>query len=102
KRSLGIKGEYTAHFLSQHGDKNLFIDQLQHPQAQSPKLIDNLNAWMSDITPGVKIITKLIPEINQASLHYQFASATEYTNEFRPENTGFGLTYVLPVATALL
>ena len=102
KRSLGIKGEYTAHFLSQHGDKKLFIDELQHPQAQSPNLIDNLNAWMSDITPGVKIITKLIPEINQASLHYQFASATEYTNEFRPENTGFGLTYVLPVATALL
>ena len=50
----------------------------------------------------MKIITKLIPEINQASLHYQFSSATEYTNEFRPENTGFGLTYVLPVATALL
>lgn len=57
---------------------------------------------MSEITPGVKIITRTIPEINQASLHYQFASATEYTNEFRPENTGFGLTYVLPVVTALL
>ena len=102
KRSLGIKGEYTAHFLSQHGGKKLSIDNLQHPQAKSSHLIDNLNAWMSEITPGVKIITKLIPEINQASLHYQFASATEYTNEFRPENTGFGLTYVLPVATALL
>lgn len=102
KRSLGIKGEYTAHFLSQHGEERLFIDELQHPQATSPHLIDNLNAWMSEITPGVKIITKLIPEINQASLHYQFASATEYTNEFRPENTGFGLTYVLPVVTSLL
>ena len=102
RRSLGIRGEYTAHFLSQHGGKNLFIENLQHPQAKSSHLIDNLNAWMSEITPGVKIITKLIPEINQASLHYQFASATEYTNEFRPENTGFGLTYVLPVVTALL
>lgn len=102
KRSLGIRGEYTAHFLSQHGGTNLFIDNLQHPRAKSSHLIDNLNAWMSEITPGVKIITKLIPEINQASLHYQFASATEYTNEFRPENTGFGLTYVLPVVTALL
>lgn len=102
KRSLGTRGEYTAHFLSQHGGKSLPIQNLQHPEATSPQLIDNLNAWMSDITPGVKIIAKLIPEINQASLHYQFASATEYTNEFRPENTGFGLTYVLPVVTALL
>lgn len=102
RRSLGIKGEYTAHFLSQYGGENLFIDKLQHPKATSTHLIDNLNAWMSEITPGVRIKTKLIPEINRASLHYQFSSATEYTNEFRPENTGFGLTYVLPVVTALL
>lgn len=102
RRSLGTKGEYTAHFLSQHGNENLSINGLQHPKAKSPYLIDNLNAWMSEITPGVKIITKLIPEINQASLHYQFSTSSELTDKFRPENTGFGLTYVLPVVTALL
>ena len=102
RRSLGSKGEYTAHFLSQHGDKVITIDGLQHPKATTMSLIDNLNAWMSEITPGTKVITKLIPEINQASLHYQFSSATELTDKFRPENTGFGLTYVLPVVTALL
>jgi predicted ATPase len=102
RRSLGTKGEYTAHFLSQHGDKNITIHSLQHKSAPTSYLIDNLNAWMSDITPGTKVITKLIPEINQASLHYQFSSATELTEKFRPENTGFGLTYVLPVVTAIL
>ena len=102
RRSLGIRGEYTAHFLSQHGNDPLSISKLRHPDATTTHLIDNLNAWMSQITPGMKIITKLIPEINQASLHYQFSSATELTNEFRPENTGFGLTYVLPIITALL
>lgn len=102
KRSLGIRGEYTAHFLSQNGNDPLSISELRHPEATTTHLIDNLNAWMSQITPGMKIITKLIPEINQASLHYQFSSATEFTNEFRPENTGFGLTYVLPIVTGLL
>lgn len=102
RRSLGSKGEYTAHFLSQHGDKDITIEALQHPLATSSHLIDNLNSWMSEITPGTKVITKLIPEINQASLHYQFSSSTELTDKFRPENTGFGLTYVLPVVTALL
>jgi len=102
RRSLGIKGEYTAHFLSQHGAGTLAIDKLQHPKATSISLIDNVNAWMSDITPGTKVITKLIPEINQASLHYQFTSSSELTELFRPENTGFGLTYVLPVVTAIL
>jgi predicted ATPase len=102
RRSLGSKGQYTAYFLSQHGDKNITINALQHPSASTAHLIDNLNAWMSEITPGTKVITKLIPEINQASLHYQFSSSTELTDKFRPENTGFGLTYVLPVVTALL
>ncbi|EGU32381.1 putative ATP-dependent endonuclease (OLD family protein) [Vibrio ichthyoenteri ATCC 700023] len=102
RRSLGIKGEYTAHFLSQHGDKPISISQLQHEKATSTSLIDNVNAWMSDITPGTKVITKLIPDINQASLHYQFESSSELTAKFRPENTGFGLTYVLPVVTSIL
>lgn len=102
RRSLGSKGEYTAHFLSQHGDEVLAISEMVHPAASTTNLIDNINAWMSEITPGTKVITQLISEINQASLHYQFTSATELTDKFRPENTGFGLTYVLPVVTALL
>lgn len=102
KRFLGKNGEYTAHFLSEHGSEKLMINALSHANASSDNLIDNLNAWMSEITPGTKVIARLIPEINLASLHYQFESAHELTDKFRPENTGFGLTYVLPVVTALL
>lgn len=102
RRTLGAKGEYTAHFLSQHGDESILIAEMVHARSATNTLIDNINAWMSEITPGTKVITRLIPDINQASLHYQFTSASELTNKFRPENTGFGLTYVLPVVTALL
>ena len=101
-RSLGNKGEYTAHFLSVNGNKKISIPELRHPSAATGSIIDNLNAWMSEITPGTKVIANLIPEINQASLHYQFATATEMTKQFRPENVGFGLTYVLPVMLAVL
>lgn len=101
-RALGITGEYTAHFLAVNGSKNITIGELVHPNASTASIIDNLNAWMSEITPGTKVIAKLIPEINQASLHYQFASASEMTGKFRPENVGFGLTYVLPVVLAIL
>lgn len=102
KRSLGTKGQYTAHFLAEHGNDPISIKSLLHPEASTPTLIDNVNAWMSLITPGTKVLAKLLPEINQASLHYQFASSSELTAPFRPENTGFGLTYVLPVVTAVL
>lgn len=102
QRSLGTKGEYTAHFLSQHSNEKISIEKLQHNQASSPSLLDNVDAWMSDITPGTKVIARLIPEINQASLHYQFTTGSDKTDELSPVNTGFGLTYVLPVVTAIL
>lgn len=101
-RSLGIRGEYSAHFLAVNGLNPITIKALQHPDALTTSLSSNLDAWMSEITPGTKVNARLIPEINQASLHYQFASSTELTQSFRPENVGFGLTYVLPVVIAIL
>lgn len=102
QRSLGTKGEYTAHFISQHGGDKVEIKGLLHSQAKSPLLLANINAWMSDITPGTRVIARLISDINQASLHYQFTTGKDQTEELRPQNTGFGLTYVLPVVTAIL
>lgn len=57
---------------------------------------------MSEITPGIRITATVIPEINQASLQFEFETSTGYTEKFRPENVGFGLTYVLPVVIAVL
>ena len=102
RRFLGIKGEYTAHFIAEHGSSKLAIAKLNHPSATSNELAANIDAWMSDITPGTRVNAKVIREINQASLHYQFSTSSEMTKPFRPENTGFGLTYVLPVVTAVL
>ncbi len=100
--SLGVTGEYTAHFIAEKGLNTLPITALRHPSSTSGTLIASINAWMSEITPGTRVVAKVIPEINQASLHYQFATSDHFTKEFRPENTGFGLTFVLPVVTAVL
>lgn len=100
--SLGVTGEYTAHFIAEKGLNLLPITALRHPLSTSGTLIDSINAWMSEITPGTRVVAKVIPEINQASLHYQFATSDHFTKAFRPENTGFGLTFVLPVVTAVL
>ncbi len=100
--SIGITGEYTAHFIAKNSLTNLSIDALRHPKASSGVLIASIDAWMSEITPGTRVIAKIIPDINQASLHYQFETDSGLTKSFRPENTGFGLTYILPVVTAVL
>lgn len=101
-KSLGKHGEYTAHFLFENGSKPLAINGLCHANAKSNTLLAQVDAWMSDISPGVKITANLIPEINQASLRYAFETKDGYTEKFRPENVGFGLTYALPVVTATL
>lgn len=100
--SLGSSGEYTAHFIAEKALTSISIKSLVHPLAKSTNLISSINAWMSEITPGIRVIASVLPEINQASLHYQFETSDDHTKSFRPENTGFGLTYVLPVVTAIL
>lgn len=101
-RSLGITGEFTAHFLAAFGAEPIHIPGLRHPRASSNGLLDNVEAWMSEVTPGVKVRAKIQPQLNVASLGFAFIHGTDITKEFKPQNVGFGLTYVLPVVTALL
>jgi predicted ATPase len=100
--SLGNNGEYTAHFLFANGPKALSNKNLRHEKAKSNTMLAHVDAWMSEITPGIKITPNVIEDVNQASIHYEFETNIGYTEKFRPENVGFGLTYVLPVVTAIL
>jgi predicted ATPase len=100
--SLGNHGEYTVHFIAEYGAKNIAIEQLQHPKANAKTLISNIDAWMSDISPGLKVRTGAQPQHNSATLSYAFVQGNETTTEFKPQNVGFGLSYVLPVVTCIL
>lgn len=100
--SLGNNGEYTANYLAVNGLKEIFIKELIHIDAKSNTLLAQVDSWMSEITPGVKISANIIIEINQASLQYEFETQSGYTEKFRPKNVGFGLTYALPIVTAIL
>ena len=100
--SLGNNGEYTAHFIAEHGSEPLENTALQHEKAKEETLLANIDAWMSEISSGVKVTANIIPEVNQASLLYKFATPCGHTENFRPVNVGFGLTHILPVVTAVL
>lgn len=100
--SLGKEGEYAVHYLALNQDKPLNNIQLLHPKAKSDTLIDNVNAWLSEVSPGVKAIATYIPDLEMAKLSYQFETKDDYTQDFKPTHVGFGLTYVLPIIIALL
>lgn len=102
KKQLGLLGEYAAYYINVFGQEYDVNKNLQHNNANSSKLLSQINAWMKEISPGVSLNTKYVPEVNKVILDYQFDLVNDKTNSFRPKNVGFGISYVLPIVLALL
>lgn len=100
--SLGNHGEYTAHYIAEYGLDPLPVKFFKHERSSSMNLLDNLDKWMAEISPGIRIHAQLQAAINSVTLSYSFEQGKEVTAEFKPQNVGFGLTFVLPVIVAIL
>ncbi len=57
---------------------------------------------MSEISPGIHIHAIMQNATNSVALGYAFNNGTQLTADFKPQNVGFGLTFVLPVLTSIL
>lgn len=101
-KQLGNQGEFTAHYLNVHGNEKVKNKAFIHMKAKSNILLHQVDAWLSEISPGTKLNTTNIPGTDLVLLDFQFETIRDYTNRFRPVNVGFGLSYVLPVIVALL
>lgn len=102
KKQLGLLGEYAAYYINVFGQEYDVAEVLRHPNAASNNLLTQVNTWMKEISPGVSLNTKYVPEVNKVILDYQFDLLKDKTNPFRPKNVGFGISYVLPIVLALL
>jgi len=106
-RQLGAKGEYTAYFLSIFRDDEIPISTLSHPQSDSLNkplnLLSQVEAWLGEISPGTRIHILDSPTMSLVNLQYSFNLSREFwSKEFRATNVGFGITYTLPILTAVL
>ena len=101
-RQLGARGEYTSHFLSLFGGQKIASEALAHPQERTLSLKAQVDAWMGEVSPGVRVGITPYPEIDLISLQYSFVAGSQLTNSYRSTNVGFGITYTLPVVVALL
>ncbi|MBN9295224.1 MAG: DUF3696 domain-containing protein [Flavobacteriia bacterium] len=99
--NIGNKGEFVAHYLSVYGNE-LVSEELCLKNSRSNTLIHQVWAWMGEITPGTKINVEELKGFDAVRLEYQFETNDGFTNEIKPSNVGFGLTYVLPVIVSLL
>jgi predicted ATPase len=106
---LGIRGEYTAHFLFLNGRKEIPRSNLSHPEvkskgqsgqleAKSLDLIDQVEAWMGEVSPGTRLKIDPKPDVDLMSFQYSYGDS----NPYRATNVGFGITYTLPIIVAVL
>lgn len=102
KKQIGLLGEYAANFINMYGTDYSVMSSIRHPDAKSDKLLAQVNAWLGEISPGVTLNTRYVPDVNKVILDYQFDFGNTKTNSFRSKNVGFGITYVLPIVLALL
>lgn len=99
---LGNRGEYVVPFLAKNG-RSIKVDSvMRHPNADSDQLIDQVSAWMRDISPGVRIIAQDIPQEQKSKLSMRYTGSRLTSDDISPINTGFGISYVLPLITELL
>jgi predicted ATPase len=110
--SIGKYGQYTAHYIELRGDEEVIFDNLLHKDTEKYEdkgetkvdktLKNQINLWLGEISPGVRVQTSKISS-DVILLEYKFKQPTLVaTNNFKPENVGFGISYALHVVTALL
>ncbi|MFA0604935.1 DUF3696 domain-containing protein [Vibrio amylolyticus] len=107
---LGAKGEFTSEVLSRSERyKPLYLGGLTAPIKDNPDprmhesetrdgLLRQINAWLNEISPGIELNPDLVEEaVASVNIFGQ-----NYRSSIKPQNVGFGVSYVLGIVTALL
>ncbi len=103
ENNIGIQGEFAVHYLALFGiEKKITNPKLLHPKGQTNSLLHQVDAWLSEISPGAKLVIEEIKGIDLIKLAVRFEDKNGYSDDYQPINVGFGITYVLPVILALL
>ena len=112
-KNIGINGEFTPHFIEVFGSEDVLFDNIVHKDSKredsltgkffvNKLLLNQINLWMGEISPNVKVRTTSISS-DYILLEYEYNQPNfGTTNKFKPENVGFGISYGLPVVVALL
>lgn len=102
KGYLGILGQFAAHYISVYGNRKRISKERQHPNGTSDFLASQINAWLGDISPGIRINTSEVAGADKMLVNYEFELLNGITRPFKPTNVGYGISYALSVVVALL
>ncbi|WP_039661591.1 MULTISPECIES: DUF3696 domain-containing protein [Pantoea] len=92
KITVGSMGEYLVDYFTLFSDISINADML-HSSSSSTTLEIQLNSWMSEISPGVKLLFSKVDKHDMSHVEI---------DTYRSTNTGFGISYALPIVMSLL
>lgn len=98
---IGIKGERTVRCLYEKGSDIKVYPNMKHSSETSERLELQTNAWLSEISPNIRINVIPYLDVNLMGVRYSTSNSLgeESTNAL---NMGFGVSYSLPIIVALL
>ena len=99
---FGVDGKYVVPFLAENGETFKVPKKMCLPEAKSDKLIDQVTAWMSKISPGIQLRTEIELYERNSKLIINYSNEREMLSGFTPISVGFGISYVLPIIVVLL
>jgi len=101
--SLGVFGQYAMRYLIDHGEEPVANVRARHPDSKGIGLLHNVQAWLGEISPGVKMDITPLGDTGYATAGFSFGLKGEVSSRYyRPTHVGFGLSYSLPLLVALL
>lgn len=95
--NTGFQGEYVAQLLGDTDFSYSFKveDLRRHPKVLSPRLEQQVNAWLNELMPGVSVSSKY----DRSTMSAQITMDNFFSSggTVLPPNIGFGISYVLPI-----
>jgi predicted ATPase len=100
---IGTHGEYSVHYLVKWGDEPAKNQRASHPVARSPSLGHQVEAWLGELCPGVRLNYRAIRPADITTIGYAFTKSLDVISSYyRATNVGFGVSYSLPIVVAIL
>lgn len=95
--NIGIHGENVMNYLNLYGDKKVSLKGFKELT-----ITEYINNWLSRMFNGFILNLEELKKADMVKFRFQEVASNDKSNERRPINVGFGITYVLPVLVALL
>jgi predicted ATPase len=100
--NLGSRGQFAAHYIAENGNRMKIGKERMHKNEMSGFLINQVNTWLSEISPGVRITPTEVAGADKILVSYEFELKNGKTQPFKPVNVGYGISYALSIIVALL